>query len=372
MESEKQVSVHQNPQETTQIRVVPPWRVFNLPLFSNWLVLDARHGSEFANGHIAGAISIPPTDPKGTTADLLKRLLAFLDKFGMPDHLEAIVIYGPDQRVQWLAGVVSKLVHLGDEAVLAKNKNQSGQMEEEKKGCGRASRQLLGIVSFLQRLKRVCKEIWILNGGFEEFQKEYPALCGKETDISHLKPTPHYICPGLYLGSRAVDLGSPDFRQLHVSGAIVTSRYAQPPSDDEKAPKLCQKQRMQFGVEYLVVSTPDKPGAKDWAGVWTAAVHFIEQKKTEGKSVVIQVHGRSLSASVAAAWIHKSDGVSVKEAVRRVLDACPKVDVKLIMIEDLESWSRSLGSSSNSDEVFVHQTNGTWPNKRKLLTLHST
>lgn len=65
------------------------------------------------------------------------------------------------------------------------------------------------------------KEIWILDDGYEAFQREYPFLCG-HVDWNSMFPLPHQVNRNLFLGTRVFPLERNCLQKLEITHVIVS------------------------------------------------------------------------------------------------------------------------------------------------------
>ena len=337
--------------QSPSTREVGPDEVFNLHLFSNWLVLDGREKTDFGKARIAGAVWTPVSGENDALKlkGLLARLVAHLDEFGMPDHMEKVVVYGPASATQWLAQCVARLAHAGS-GVLS-TASPPGGTRARGEATKRPSHIQRTVLWFAERLQRCCREILVIRGGFRAFQAAYPTLCvegPEKRGIGHLKATPALISEGVFLGNRFVDISTA--RALGVSAAVVSPNFC-----EHEVPKgasgagstgfkhgQIKRQRMIEGVLYLPIEIPDESYGGMWIKVFAQAVHFIGECVERKKKVLVQVYGRSRSAAVCAAWLCAAEGLTADEAVAKMKKLSPKSDTSLMMVEDLRKWRRSI------------------------------
>jgi protein-tyrosine phosphatase len=74
---------------------------------------------------------------------------------------------------------------------------------------------------------------------------------------------------------------------------------------------------------------------------WEAAAAFIDGALKAGGRVLIRVHGRSRSASVALAWMVRAHSLPVAMAARILRSHCPSIDWNLAHLETVVEWSRA-------------------------------
>lgn len=66
---------------STLLREVTPQDLFNLPLYEHHLVIDTRPQREYADGHIATAVSLPSPDIDCSEAKREKLLVQFIKSY---------------------------------------------------------------------------------------------------------------------------------------------------------------------------------------------------------------------------------------------------------------------------------------------------
>jgi len=341
-------------EECPKLVYVPPWKIFNLPLFSNFLVVDLRPKSEFVRGHISSSVSIPPPpNPKETAnkdrvTEMLRVLQQYLDEFGAPDHLEVISMVGPKEHMQWFHRALTMLVQMGPKALIpasTSNKSSTASASLPKLNISQRS-----IFQFAERIQKTCKQLWAIIGGFKAFSQQFPPLCDTRAGgVGHLRPTPCFVSKNIYLGSRIVNLDDPFLRDIGVQCAIVSRNFCVPRGDLKLKNVTSSKGEPGWGnqfrngyLTYLPVSAPDEPNRERWCRTWTASVNFIHQSLQSGKGIIIQVHGRSMSASIACAWMIASEGLNPRDAVAKIASVSRKIDKKLVFEDDLIHWANSV------------------------------
>jgi len=335
---------------------VSPVDVFNLPICSSFFIVDARPYPMYIQGHVSSALNIPPPE-KGVSehhfqSSVLKVIEKHIDDMGEPENLGKIVVYGPESHVNWLVRSLSQLVMEGENLQTAyPSDNKMRQQPGDPRSAAPCISQK-GFVRFLRRLHNTCKDICVLEGGYQAFLLRFPCLTDRKcATTNHLRPTPIAVCPGVFLGSRHVDLCDNVLLDLGIRGAIVSQNYykglKQGMFSNQGGGHQATK-NINDDLLYLPVTVADTQDFKAWSEVWTASVHFIAQAQKNRTSVIIQVLNRSRSASVAAAWLMVNQNLNAHQACRQICQLSRKVTPQLLMVDDLETWSRSLAKGGST------------------------
>ena len=327
------VSVVSQPPE---VRRVGAAAVFNLPLTESYFVLDLRPPEAHAASHIVSAVSLPALPaaaPAAARAAQLNTVLAeLLDTMGLPERVSPVVLVpaGPALTPEEQAQVTFLTQLLGQrqqaEAAAATHGLTAGPGGvAEAVGAGGWH------AHALERLQQFCHELWLLDGGHAAFEAQFPHLCG--TDLAlHMVPTqPHYIADNLLLGSRAVRLGAETLLGMNVRHVICNADGPQRPDT-----YLNQPLQLVSEVQYFVVDVADN-NATEMAAVWDACLQFIAE--AAGARVLVQLHGRSRSASVCMAYLMRVQRMSFEQAWEHLVACCPAVDSSLIYADQLRAYA---------------------------------
>jgi rhodanese-related sulfurtransferase len=202
-----------------EVKDVSADKVYNLPLFESYLVIDVRKQEEYLKEHIATAVPFPIVDQTDTQQleDNFAKLIVFVVKDGVPERLSPIILYGDDtqdsvDQIKWLTDRFSRLQH----AHIALQ-NFLDLISDD--------HFLNHLADFQERLSS--SKIWIIQGGYVAFRTNFPLLCGANPAAD--TPLPCKIADGLFLGARGVfgklSLDRETFRSLGIQHIIVHSRY---------------------------------------------------------------------------------------------------------------------------------------------------
>jgi hypothetical protein len=165
-----------------------------------------------------------------------------------------------------------------------------------------------------------------------------------------MRPTPHHVCEGVFIGSRVVVMDARTVRGFNITHIIVErgedpgTGTGGPDPDAGPGPQDTTawnaKQRGLPGVEYLECSVRDDD-SQAMEACWRDAVVFIRQARQAGGNVLIHLHGRSRSASVAIAWlVTGGSGMGVRDAARALRKVCPHIDWGLVYPEQLMQFQQ--------------------------------
>jgi hypothetical protein len=262
--------------------------VINLPLFEGYLVLDARSVHERANTAESVASAVPCAAEEIAAVGWNGWFSASNDDFSHDHHSPVVILGGDIALAHSLASFIAS--------------------------CAGSDTSTLP--SSLRRLSVHCRRIWFIRGGPVAVLSCFPCL------LSSLQqnPTPHIIAPGLLLGSRAVP-----WRDEHLSVGLLVTHVVVARSDQSVAAPLPSLNRLDLD---LSDDTFDEHDEKLFAA-WDAALDFIESAIKTGGRVMVRVHGRSRSASVALAWMVRANALPVAMAARLLRAQSPNIDWNL-------------------------------------------
>lgn len=298
--------------------------VFNLPLFEHHLIIDTRPFAAWEKENVVSSVPCPAPDVATedyTREGLLVQFLIELVNVGLqPEFPTPIVIYHDSTEATtthstWLA---TRLQLLQSDKVLQIAVRNQGAGEDMADQSRVFTERYDPLKILCDRLREHTREIWIIKGGYEAFKQQYPFLCGCR-DFADLKPTPHHVHPSIFVGSRAFTISSESLSQLGVCNLIVDR------SATLNARDVC--------VLHCDVSDDD---SENMDHCWSAASLFIDEVISRGERVLIQLHGRSRSASVFMAWLMESQHLSLEQALKISLSKCPRIDQALIFTDQLK------------------------------------
>ena len=191
----------------------------------------------------------------------------------------------------------------------------------------------------IDRLRSRCKKIWLVRGGTAAIIECFPLLSAAWP--VEQKPTPHQVAPGLLLGSRAVPLTNAHLqRGLGVTHMIVAADQDLGEIGETSVDGRCPTKLLRCAV------ADDENAAMQ--SVWSVACPFIndalqqQQGEDEGAAapgcVMICLHGRSRSASIALAWLARTHSLPVSMAAAILQFKCDQVDWSLCHPQQLIAW----------------------------------
>jgi len=285
---------------------VTPESVFNLPLFELFFVVDTRSVDEYKQGHIASAFSFPAFDVSCTKEEKMQHLSSFLFMIaqeGSPERFNPLVFYGGSETeqhekfVEWMGESLHELQQKNLAMVLYSYTNKSGPVIEDEYNT---------FQNLCQSLIQYVHEIWILEGGYSAFQKEYPFLCGN-INPNDMIPLPHQIEPNLFVGSRAFE---PSHKSLSLFG--INHVIIHKSSTCSRIPN----------VQYLECDVSDED-TQNMDSCFLGANEFINAAHQQGGKVLVFVHGRTKSAYVVKAFLILSRHMTVDAAGSYFRSKCP-------------------------------------------------
>ena len=130
----------------------------------------------------------------------------------------------------------------------------------------------------------------------------------------------------VYLGSRAVLLEGGYLNKLRITHVILSQ---QQPTDWE-----------QFtGIAVLKCDVKDTD-YQEMTDCWNAAINFIDSaiKENPAARILVNLVGRSRSASVVLAYLTKMCHMNLEQAWEHVNSICKKVDQRLVYYDQLQAW----------------------------------
>ena len=245
------------------LKVVHPEQVYNLSLFSYFVIFDSRPHAEFAKSHIVGSFSLPFAHHGSSSSDVADleqaREQAFQSVFARvvrdglePDNVSPIIICGNEQDApglaKWLHAKFMQArqasmrlakvpnvgdVHVEDAAHGSKRFNAGGDgrgnndsgdgVGDDADGSADPCPRPWAAQRFVNRVCNFCKEVWVMgHGGFASFYQDFPFVCFPQLpSFGALKPFPQRITPNLFLGNRAFRIGAADLAAMNITHVIM-------------------------------------------------------------------------------------------------------------------------------------------------------
>ena len=275
----------------------------NLPLFEGYLVLDPRSDHDRAADaveSVAGAIACTAEDIHSIGWEGWFARTSSDGHFSHDRHSPAVILGGDVALAHSLAAFITS--------------------------C--SSRDSTTLPSHLRSLSSHCRRIWLVRGGSSAVLSNFPCLRASLPQY----PTPHVIAPGLLLGSRVVP-----WEADYMTSGLTVSHVIVARQDRSVSAALPGLQRLDLDLS--------DDSAVESAGrlfaAWEAAAAFIDGALKAGGRVLIRVHGRSRSASVALAWMVRAHSLPVAMAARILRSHCPSIDWNLAHLETVVEWSRA-------------------------------
>jgi len=308
-----------------RVSFVSPMKIYNLPVFEGYWIIDTRDHNLFIEGHIVTSHSFSTDIQNLNEETFIKFLSDFLLTGNAPEHFSPIVIYGDDYhsesiiRRDWL---ISQLLNIHNLSLPGNNTEYFSY--------------------YLDRIKS--SQIWSIEGGYLSFKREFSVLCGNNSEES-MCSLPCMIATGLFLGSRATNslerrarkqlsIELPILRQLEIELIIVNGDASLPVEDTS-------------GITCLIINGEDTDN-EDMINNWNFAIEQIERIRQEGKRVLLQYYGRSRSASFAVAWVMKILKLKPEESIKYVQNQCfYTLDKSLMYLDQLYKFYNAQNSINN-------------------------
>jgi hypothetical protein len=316
-------------------------QVFNLPLYETYLVIDCRPSDVYDACRIQSAFNYPPvaSDNMEEKVNNMNKFIEFMDTHYLNERWTPIVLYG-DESNQLVTEHVTQFSNLLSDFI------------ETKRGIVRANNVNTAYEGLIEHISNRTEKIWILNGGFDEFQKHYPCLClpvDKTVDdisgASSMIPLPYHIDTngeGVFISSRAVRWTSDLLNSFKVKALVMDM-----PTSIMMSPELTHTE---CEIESFVCSLPDH-GEGEWSTdnlelLFDKVSDFINECVLSHKRVVVHLHGRSHSAALCIAWYMKYKNISYNEAKQLLQSVTPAngssltsvLDSNLLFEKQLVEW----------------------------------
>jgi rhodanese-related sulfurtransferase len=322
------------------VKIVSSNQIYNLPLFETYLVIDCRHKVDYDQEHIASALNYPPCEST-SPEDILKALEEFATEAStsyINEIWTPIVLYGSDDDptvTTHLTRFTERLIQY----ISTSNENMNNQPAEKKQRS----------VGLFSRISERTEEIWILQGGYEDFHKRYPMLClpSHPDDVTGgmtMVPLPYHIAlptsgHGVLVGSRAVKWTSQLFRSFEIDCMLL----------DQETFETYAVPLTECVIETMITSLPDHASnqpssASASASRWsTTQLHrfldhstqFIQECVQQSKRVLIQLHGRSHSSMVLLAWLMRyTFRLSFDDSYQELKKYLPRISSSLTSVLD--------------------------------------
>ena len=307
------------------VKTVSSDAVFNLPLYEHYLVIDTRSLEDYEAGHVATAVSFPFPQSTCSEEEKEERLFQFAKEYAIeysrPENPNPVVIYGGKEsdeslsHARWLGEKLQQLQRQRKAIAIP----DTGQVDQDPGGYD-------PLETFCQTVADRVNEIWILEGGYEGFNSEYPFLCGC-VKFEEMFPVPHQITRQLYLGSRVIPLTRNVLKQINITHIIV-SEY----------------QNLDWFElnEFLTLRCEVKDSNQEnMLPCWEACCDFIDSAMTSGGKVLVNLHGRSRSASIILAYLIKKLGLEFEVSWEHLCKNCwHLIDRSLVYEAQLREWER--------------------------------
>lgn len=340
------------------LETVTPESVYNLQLFECYLLIDLRPAELYTKGHIASALNYPPPKDEETITDNLVKFVTWADNNTINERWSPIILYGDDE----LPDVEYHLLNF------ARTIQEYFVTESKKK--------LRSEYNTIMKIAKQCKALWKIKGGYIEFEKKYEFLCGTWDSsldgfgANTLVPLPIDVTSAqssqsyhVLLGSRVIVWTSDMLKKFFISRIICDKENAESFADI----------LVDSGILTMVCDIPDESHGEKIESLlfplWNKTSSFISEgldlqlnlnsenyvKETtlttilnnknnyHPNRVLIHLHGRSRSASIAVAWLMKQFSFQHQRAIEDIIFSAPGglVDLTLMYSHFLINWQKS-------------------------------
>lgn len=305
-------------------KIVSPSQVFNLSLYSYFCVVDARQEAAYIEGHVCSSSNHPPPPVSATQEEREESLFRYLMKLHKncmaPEHFTPVVLLcDPGDPasvacVSWLSHRYAEMRTKG----LSISKLNPGAIGES------TAPETNGFQSFISRLTKPENEVWVLDGGFQNFAEQYPGMISTgawlsdKPSLEDIGPTPRQITANIWLGARNFPDNTEALRRWGITHILCEA-------EDQLNPKVLmgleQKRKIDTGIVYLRCNVKDNV-KEDHIPCFRVAADFFDDVITKQGRVLVYLHGRSRSASIICAWLIIKRGLTAKEALAHVEDVC--------------------------------------------------
>lgn len=346
--------------------IVDADEIYNLPLFECYLVVDCRSNEQYDECHIASALNFPPPCNSTTEQEKIQNLQNFVEYASHAysnERWDPLILYGDNESQE----------HIHEFSRIIENFKQQPFPADP------ASKKYSPGDIFFRNILDRTGSIWILRGGFENFQEMYPILCvpspqyrleSKDavstsvdvTGAGQMVSLPYHISRdgnGVFLSSRAVQWSSSLLLNMRV-GAMLLDRQ----TFEAYAPFLTECSTETLICDHKDVDTSRRHHDEHKApfsvfDMFDVSSKFIQDMIDSNNRVVVHLHGRSRSASVIIAWLMRYKDVTFDEA-KDILKAntakmCSSltsvIDERLLLEKELRSWGggqKKLGFNATS------------------------
>jgi len=182
---------------------------------------------------------------------------------------------------------------------------------------------------YVDQLAKQCNQIWVLDGGYTNFNVQYPFLCGN-VKFADMEPTPHLVLPGIFLGTRGFKIYPNVVNNLGITHLIVAKGL-----DFSSVKHLC-----------VLECNVEDSNEQDMTSCFAACIGFISSAlRSPGTKILVQVYGRSRSASIIMAYLMTQKNMNLLEAFDYVHSKCNTIDKTQVWASQLTRFK----AHNNSD-----------------------
>lgn len=208
----KNDGIHSNLEKDSVIKIVSPLKVFNLPLFETYLVMDCRDEVSYRASHVHSSFNYPPLpiNSTGTVEEINHHIQRFVDEMSLSyinERWDPIVLYASTtneasmRHMFQFAEMLSTFIHTKDSSITTITEPANSV----KRNWPLEVPDMHSHNSFISNIVKKTHQIWIVDGGFEVLRHYYPVLCTPTVDNggSLLIPLPFQLSilgDGVFIG----------------------------------------------------------------------------------------------------------------------------------------------------------------------------
>lgn len=323
-------------------------RVFNLPLFEGFLVIDVREPEEFERGHITGAVNLPASDPKDKTIERLLELIV-VDLY-TPSRWDSVVFYGSDKKNEDAdqrkrsGDAIHRFAQMFFHLVL------SGGPDPDPTGLQivqaleslclqRYVQEADSLKRFIESVTGKCKRIWMIEGGYEAFSTRYPILTSLLTaSFENMLPTPARISEHVFVGGRSLQVDEQLVKSLNIKAMILHD-----PTEilemelDDKTPQGVQRLRQKANAKdaaEVMTSEEQREYQRVYEEMYKKQVPGVEILYCRGSTELHRRSSTTYRSTIMSTWTQAVDYIERTVNENEQLDDDNNDDDPVIAVEE--------------------------------------
>ena len=195
---------------------------------------------------------------------------------------------------------------------------------------------MTSFAKFLNKTISRCEKFWFLDYNAYESMFSFQCVSTAAPQVGFGEPSPFLVLPHIFLGSRMFDPTTEALSQLGITHVITHD----PAMQNGLLPSVIKGQ---FEISFFIASIRDEDApesAEEMELCWETCMPIIATAITVG-NVLVQLHGRSRSASAILAWLIYSTHCTYEEALQTMIQTIPasKLDLNYVCAEQLQHWA---------------------------------